>query len=70
MKENLSETDHHNILANNEADVVGRISTFIEYTQLGFKPMKALKMAGFKEVDILKYPSLQVYFTNTQLKSK
>lgn len=70
MEENLTETDHLSILANTEADVVGRISTFIEYTQLGFEPKKALKMAGLKEVDILKYPSLQVYFTNTHLKSK
>lgn len=70
MKENLSDKEHLDMLANKEADVVGRESTFIEYTQLGFKPNKALKMAGFKEVDILKYPSLQVYFTNTQLKSK
>lgn len=47
--ENLSDFDHHEILNNKCADLVSRLTTFVEYCNIGFDRSEALKMSNITE---------------------
>lgn len=66
MDDNL----HNELLDNTNADNYGRIQTFIDYIQIGFKPDEALKIAGFKNVDIETEPILRAHYLTAKKKEK
>lgn len=49
MPENLSDFDHNKILNNKSADLVSRLTTFLDYCNIGFERNEALKMSNVTE---------------------
>ena len=49
MTENLSDFEHNKILNNKSADLVSRLTTFIEYCNIGFDRNEALRMSNVTE---------------------
>ncbi len=70
MYDELSDQDHLDMLNNIDADIFSRISTFREYVEISFEADEALSMAGFKEMDIQKYPLLKEYYLSAKQKEK
>ena len=67
MRDELSDDEHLDILNNDDADLLGRKTTFQEYVEIGFDVEKAKTMAGLKNYDFSEDKELQK-FINAQTK--
>jgi hypothetical protein len=61
MKDELTDSEHSEILKNDEADLFGRIATFKDYVSIGFDIEKAKNMAGLKNYDFSANEDLQKF---------
>ncbi len=68
MNEEFSDKEHLEMLNNQDADILGRISTFEDYVALDYEADKALSMAGLTENDIHRNPFLRIYYINAKRK--
>lgn len=53
MKENITDSEHLDILKNHSADLLSRINTYYDYLQIGYDKKTALNMTGLNENQIL-----------------
>ena len=61
MKNELSDDEHLDMLNNDDADLLGRKTTFQEYVEIGFDVEKAKIMAGLKNYDFSEDKELQKF---------
>ena len=61
MKDELSDDEHLDMLNNDDADLLGRKTTFQEYVEIGFDVEKAKTMAGLKNYDFSEDKELQKF---------
>ena len=65
MTENLSDFDHNEMLNNKSADLVSRLTTFIDYCSIGYDRNEALKMSKITEQIIAENQELFDKIANT-----
>ena len=65
MTENLSDFDHNEMLNNKSADLVSRLTTFIDYCNIGYDRNEALKMSSITEQIIADNQELFDEISNT-----
>lgn len=61
MKDELTDSEHLEMLNNKEADLFGRKATFKDYVNIGFEIDEAKSMAGLKNYDFSADKELQKF---------